>query len=128
MASNFGKRADNSALIRWVTCGAEISRIINEFEDTCRSQTENSINHHEDSSSFAGTFYRDIKILYEALPVNPFMCKNEMICKINGLSTDLAKDIYVTISAMIEEGEKQFKSFINEELLYQKVSLCSGIH
>ena len=128
MASNFGKRADNSALIRWVTCGAEISRIINEFEDTCRSQTENSINHYEDSSSFAGTFYRDIKILYEALPVNPVMCKNEMICKINGLSTDLAKDIYVTISAMIEEGEKQFKSFINEGLLYQKVSLCSGIH
>ena len=56
------------------------------------------------------------------------MCKNEMICKINGLSTDLAKDIYVTISAMIEEGEKQFKSFINEGLLYQKVLLCSGIH
>ena len=37
------------------------------------------------------------------------MLKNEMICKINDPSTDLPKDTYVTMSAMIEEGEKQFK-------------------
>ena len=56
------------------------------------------------------------------------MLKNKMVCKINDPSTDLSKDTYVTMSATIEEGEKQFKSFINERLLYQKVSLCSGIH
>ena len=32
-----------------------------------------------------------------------------MIWKINDLSTDLPKDTYVAMSAMIEEGEKQFK-------------------
>ena len=56
------------------------------------------------------------------------MLKNKMVCKINDPSTDLSKDTYVTMSARIEEGEKQFKSFINERLLYQKVSLCSRIH
>ena len=56
------------------------------------------------------------------------MLKNEMICKINDPSTGLPKDTYVSMSAMIEEGEKQFKSFINERHLYQKVSLCTGIH
>ena len=56
------------------------------------------------------------------------MLKNKMICKINDLSTDLPKDIYVSMSAMIEEGEKPFKSSINERRLYQKVSLCTGIH
>ena len=56
------------------------------------------------------------------------MLKNKMICKINDPSTDLPKDTYVTMSAMIKEGEKQFKSFIHDRLLYQKKSLCSGIH
>ena len=128
MASNFANRVGDLSLIWWETCGAKISRIINEFKDTFRPEIENSSNHHEDSSSFAGKFYRDIKTLYEAFPVNPFMLKNKMICKINDPSTDLLEDTYVTMSAMIEEGKKQFKSFINERLLYQKVSLCSGIH
>ena len=88
----------------------EVSRIINESEDTFRPQIENSNNYHEDSSSFAGKLYRYIKTLYEALPVNPFLPKNEMILKINDPSTDLPKDTYATMSAMIEEGEKQFKS------------------
>ena len=128
VASNFANRADDLALIRWETCRVEISQIINEFEGTFRPQIENSSNHHEDSSSFAGKFYRDIKTLYEALPVNPSKLKNKMICKINDPSTDLPKDTYVTMSAMIKEGDKQFKSFIHERLLYQKESLCSGIH
>ena len=61
MASNFANRADDSTLIWWETCGAEISRIINESEDTFRPEIENSSNHHEYSSSLAGKFYRDIK-------------------------------------------------------------------
>ena len=128
MASNFANRVDDLALIRWETCGAEISRIINESEDTFGPETENSSNHHENSSSFAGKFYRGIKTLYEALPVNPLMLKNEMICNINDPYTDLPKDTSVTLSVMIEEGEEQSKSFTNEKLLYHKVSLCSGIH
>ena len=128
MASNFANRADDSALIQWEICGVKISRIINEFEDTFRPEIENSSNHHKDSSSFARKFYREKKTLYEALPVIPFMFKNKMICKINNPSTDLPKDTYVTMSAMIKEDEKQFKSFINERLLYQKMSLSSGIH
>ena len=36
--SSLANRADDSALIRWETCGAELSRIINEFEGTFRPQ------------------------------------------------------------------------------------------
>ena len=38
VTSSFTNRADDSALIRWETCGAKLSRIINEFEDTFRPQ------------------------------------------------------------------------------------------
>ena len=61
MASNFSNRADDLALIQWETCSAEIPQIIDESEDLSRPQVENSNNHHEDSSSFNGKFYRDIK-------------------------------------------------------------------
>ena len=66
VASSFANRADDSALIRWETCSAEALRITNEFEDTFRPQIEDTNNHCEDSSSFAGKFYRDIKTLYKA--------------------------------------------------------------
>ena len=36
VAINFANRTNDLALIRWDTCGEEISRIINEFEDTFR--------------------------------------------------------------------------------------------
>ena len=55
-------------------------------------QIENSNSHHEDSSNFAGKLYKHIKKLPEALPVNPFLFENEMICKINDSFTDLPKD------------------------------------
>ena len=56
------------------------------------------------------------------------MLESEMIWKINDPSTDLPKATYVNMSAMIEKGEKKSKSFMHETLLYQKLSLCSGIH
>ena len=128
VASSFANRADDSALIRWETCGAELSRIINEFEDTFRSQVKSSNNHHEDCISFSFKFYSDIKALYEALPLNPFMVEDDMIFRINDPSAVLPNETFVTMSAIIEDGETQFRSFIQDRLLYQKVSICSPIH
>ena len=59
------------------------------WSNTLRPQIENSDSHHEDSSSFTGKFYKDRKALYQILPVNSFMLKNELICKVNDPSTDL---------------------------------------
>ena len=67
---------------------------------------------------------KTLKTLYEALPVNPFMLEKQIVCKSNDLCTDLWKNTYVTMSAMIEEREKQFQSFKHNILLYQK-ELCS---
>ena len=117
VASSYANRTHDSALIRWETCGEETSRIFDEFKDKFRPQIENSNSHHEDSSSFAHNLYKPIKLLYEALLVNPFSLKNKMICKIHNLSTDLSKDTYITMSAMILEGKKQYKLFICRRLL-----------
>ena len=117
VTSTFANRADDSALIRWETCGAELSRIINEFEDTFRPQVKSSNNHHEDCISFSFKFYSDIKTLYEALPVNPFMVEDDIIFRINDPSAVLPNETFVTMPAIIEDGEKQFRSFIQDRLL-----------
>ena len=57
-------------------------------------------------------------MLYKALAGDPPTLENETICTINDPPTDLPKDTYVTMSAIIKEGEKQFKSFTHERLLY----------
>ena len=67
-------------------------------------------------------------MLYEALPVNPFMVEDDMIFSINDPSAVLPNETFVTMSAITEDGQKQIRSFIQDRLLYQKVSICSPIH
>ena len=105
-----------------------LSCIINESEETFRPQVKSSNNHHEDCISFSFKFYSDIKTLYEAIPVNPFVVEDDMIFRINDPSAVLLNKTFVTMPVIIEDGEKQFRSFIQDRLLYQKVSICSPIH
>ena len=84
MVGNFTYRAGNLALTWWKICSVEISRIINEFEDTFRSQIENSNSYHTGlmhDTSFAGKFSKDVKTLNKVLPVNPLMTEKKLSAK-----------------------------------------------
>ena len=81
LASSFVNRADDSALIWWERCGAEIPKIVNKFEDTFIPQIKNSNSHHKDSSGFTGKLYMGIRTLHETLPVNLFIIENEISVK-----------------------------------------------
>ena len=67
-------------------------------------------------------------MLYEALIANPFMGENNMIFRINDPSAVLPNETFVIMPAIIEDGEKQFRSFIQDRPMYQKVSICSPIY
>ena len=62
------------------------------------------------------------------LLVNPFMVEGDMIFRINDPSAVRPNETFVTMSAIIEHSEKKFRSFIQDRLLYRKVSICSPIH
>ena len=53
---------DESALIRWETCGPEVARIVSEFEDSLYNQDASSsaAKHHEDNEKFRQKFSRDV--------------------------------------------------------------------
>ena len=65
---------DESALIRWETCGPEVARIVSEFEDSLYNQDASSsaAKHHEDKEKFRQKFNRDVESVYQAIPCNPF--------------------------------------------------------
>ena len=53
---------DESALIRWETCGPEVARIVSDFEDSLYDQDASSsaAKHHEDNEKFRQKFSRDV--------------------------------------------------------------------
>ena len=56
------------------------------------------------------------------------MVEDDMIFRINDPLPVLPNETFVTMSAIIEDGEKQSRSFIQDRLLLQKVPICSPIH
>ena len=82
MVGNFAYRAGILVLTWSKIYSVEISRIINEFEDTFRPHIENSNSYHTDlihDTSFAGKFSKDVKTLNKALPVNPLMIEKKLL-------------------------------------------------
>ena len=75
-ATDLVNKVDESALIRWETCGPEVARIINEYEESMKLETpgEDDSNlhlHHEDSAKYRKKFSSDVKILCKSMTINP---------------------------------------------------------
>ena len=116
-ATDLVNKSDQSALIRWETCGPDIARIIMEFEESENIDFPNLnlSKHHEDNEAFCKKFMSDINTLLDGLPVNPF--QSVKLSKINNSGVIVA-----------EQGEKQFISFINDRLIFQRKPISATIH
>ena len=81
-ATDLVNKCDDSALIRWETCGPDIARFITEFEDseTPSSKTSSSTKHHEDNDTFCENVASDINTLQSGLPINPFKSTKLIQC------------------------------------------------
>ena len=68
------KTQDESALIRWETCGPEVARTVSEFKDSLYDQDASSsaAKDHEDNEKFRQKFNRDVECVYQVIPCNPF--------------------------------------------------------
>ena len=127
-AVNFMNRSDDSALIRWETCGPDIARSVNEFEDGMDDVIFNDSEirkHHEDNKTYQECFANDVRTLYAGIPSNPF--ENDELTKLNDPTAFVPEILYTKIAEIEKIGEEQFVRFLNDRLLYQKVSICETI-
>ena len=113
---------DESALIRWETCGPEVARIVSEFQDSLYKQVASSsaAKHHEDNAKFN----RDVESVYQAIPYNPFEMSS--LSTINN-SAPFPKSVSDQLKQVLSTGERLVKVFIQDRLLMQKTAITVKI-
>ena len=113
---------DESALIRWETCGPEVARIVLEFQDSLYKQDASSsaAKNHEDYEKFN----RDVESVYQAIPCNPFeMASLSTINK----SAPFPQSVSDQLKQVLSTGERQVKVFIQDRFLVWKTSITEKI-
>ena len=117
-----GLTENETALHRWLICGPEISRLLDEFESI--NEGVNRVRkHHGFSNSVQSIFHKEVKRLLSALEDvgNPFDDDSNNLF-------DLKTKILVpeTIAQNLYElknvGEKQFRDFIEQKVM-EKISI-----
>ena len=127
-ASSVLNLQNDSALIRWETCGPEVAQIVSQFEELLKDESEMSsdstaFKHHEDNEQFRAKFSKDVDSVYKSLPCNPF----EMpLCTLNNLQ-QFPHSVFDDLRKVLPAGEEQAKIFINDRLIMQKVPITQKI-
>ena len=128
-ASQLLNRSDDSALIRWETCGPEVARIVAEFEETIelngKHDGRESKKHHEDTPTFQKNFAKDVKNLYDKIQCNPFELND--LTMINNNSVVFSTDVLRQVKKIETEGESQVVKFAKERLVMCKTSIKATI-
>ena len=128
-ATDLVNNVEESVLIRWGTCGPEVPRIINEFEESMKLEMpedddSNLHLYYENSATYRKKISSDVEILCKGMTVNPFSQTKVMTINNSHAIPDAA---FNTLNKMEEVGKKQFIDFLNDRLIYQKVPTCATI-
>ena len=128
-ATNFLNRSDDSPLIRWETCFAEIVRMEAEFEDSLVGDTsvyhENQHKHHEESAQFQKQFSTDVQTLYSAFPKNPF--QYEKVARFDNPVQRVSDNVIEYFKRASDLGEEQYISFFKDRLINRKALISDPI-
>ena len=128
-ATDLVNKVEESAMIQWETCGPGVARIINKFDESMKLETpeEDDSNlhlHHEDSAIYRKKFCSNEKPPCKSMTINPFSQTKLMTRNNSHVIPDVA---FNTLKKTEEVGEKQFIDFLNDSLIYEKVSICETI-
>ena len=119
-------RTDECILIRWECIGADMTRILCEFEESI-NETDILRNHnrHEYIISFQEQFYEDVKKFYYGMSNNPFTY--DEITVINRPFCSLPDEVFDNLTKLEKTIEMPFKEFMNDRLIFQKIPVNEKI-
>ena len=121
-ASGFLNLEDESALIRWETCGAEVGRILCQFEEEMKDDVSfhtTSTKHHKDNEHFHLNFRKDLQTVFNAILCNPFQL--DSLCTINDIVYTFPDSVVETIKIVLSVWETRVKSC--NRLILQKTPI-----
>ena len=127
-ASGFLNLEDESALIRWETCGPEVGKILCQFEEEMKDDNDASFHttstkHHKDNEHSHLNFRKDVQTVFSAIPHNPF--QPDSLRNINDITYTFPESVVETIEIVLSEEETQFKSFISDHLIFKKTPITA---
>jgi hypothetical protein len=114
-----GLTENNASLAKWLIAGPEVSRMVEEFEETSRIPESSKVREHHDSNASAQrNFKSDVKGMYDALAElgNPFIDDSADLFALDTKivpGTEAIKHLY----AVETIGQEQFKSFMDTRIL-----------
>ena len=125
-----GITQDYKALTRWMVCGPEIARVIQEFEAGLQhAQVEQNTEHHEQSSATQRKFAVKVKNLTDVIREfgNPFLEESNDLLKLD--SRDVVDPAVAKgVQKAHEVGKEQYDSFVAERLMSGSKKLDDPIH
>ena len=103
-----GITENESALLRWMTSGPQISQLIKTFEESTSDKAKQT-SHHEAIPSEQRKFFRDVKEMTDTIKEygNPFLEESRELVS---LDTNLVSDKEI-LNKFESRGEEQFKEF-----------------
>jgi len=111
-----GLTDNDSALTRWTTAGPEVVRILQEFEGSVISATDDC-QQHEQQHSFQRRFQADVDCLVHTLrDESPFGCLKDREIRVLGSHSLADSSVAESISAAAETGHNQVTKFVDERL------------
>ena len=128
-ATNYFNKQDESALLRWETCGPEVARIVAEFEECLHrkntSDESSPLKHHEDNEIFRESFVKDVTCLYDKILCNPF--ELDKLTSISNTSITFPESVFKEVQNVEIAGKAQADKFICDRLIHGKVPLNEKI-
>lgn len=116
-----GLTQNPSALRRWMVCGPEMARLIEEFQASYgKPRTKSDLRHHEQTKSTQNKFFNQVKMLTNVIEEmgNPFIDESNELLVLD--TRDLADPGIVNAMRIIEiTGQQQYDEFVNERLISQ---------
>lgn len=108
-----------AALQRWMVCGPEMARLLNEFEMSLdNAQSTPDIRHHEQRPGVQKSFVHDVKLLKSTFDEygNPFLetSGDQLVLDTRDIEN---KPVVDTLYKIEEVGFKQYNTFVTERLI-----------
>ena len=116
-------------LLRWMLCGLEIARLVNEFEDSnIVSTAESNYKHHEQTKCIQHTFQQQVNDLVYVIQdiINPFTDKSDdlLVLDTRGI---VDPSVAESIKHLTYLGKQQYETYVQERLATREQSVTDTI-
>ena len=112
-----GITENEGALRRWMVAGAEIARILNEFEDQFHRQRQTDVRHHEQLPSVQKSFASDLNNAISSFEKlgNPFAEDSNDLYVLD-TKVIMPDEVIAAVRSMEDTGKTQFDGFVGQRI------------